>query len=676
MLSHLLTMFKKLWNNRQTLDQSELERTYARLELTQTAAGLTAWELDIARDEMTWTAGRPNLVTLGSAIKMRHVDVVAAVHPDDQASTLAAARRAVANKTEFNHEFRVPVPGGTSRWILSRGKLFYDQNGHPVRMLGVNMDITDRKLLEVANTEEKERFRAIFDQTSIGIGYLAFAETFQLANQKLCDMFQYTNDEMRTKRIFDLLDADTHAETRQRRDQFRDSGLSEATGQLLFIRKDGSRFPGEITVSRVFLANAKPLLVAIVRDISIKVEAENAAARAIEDMKIAKRAADGANEAKTHFLANMSHEIRTPLTAILGFTELLSDALAADPLLHKFVDTISRNGQALNQLLGNILDLSKIEANHLDTEQNAADIRSIIQSMQSTLEPQVALRDISFIVRIDDNVPDQLITDAAKLRQILLNVVGNAIKFTHQGSVQVDVRLTDADTAPGTTLKITVTDTGIGMTQLQQTKLFQPFSQGDMSTTRVYGGSGLGLALARRLARLLKGELRCASSAPNEGSQFVLTIPTSADQARPDNDALDNASASLSSSNRNSRLNGAKVLLVEDTPDTQEYLLHCLSMATLEVDLAANGQDALRMALNQDYALILMDIQIPLIDGIEVTRQLRAHGCKTPIIALTAHAMTEDREACFEAGCNAHMTKPISPTKLLDAVDAMLLRST
>lgn len=659
-----------IWPGRGALRDSaslaELRLLNERLDLTQMAAGVTSWEWDIEADEITWTAGQPNLVRLRQATRIKYDDVIAVIHPEDRQATRDAAAWAAAHDKTFQIEFRIPMPDGTVRWLLSRGKVSSEGTGKFRRMLGVNVDITERKLLESSIREDRERFRAIFDQAAVGVGYVPLMKTFQIANQKLCDMFGYSHDEITTKTVLDLIHPDDRGTAAQIRDRLIASGGQDATDEGRLIRRDGTQFWGEITASRVLLEGSASFLVIMIKDITKRIEAENVAKRATEEMKLAMRAADAANQAKTYFLANMSHEIRTPLTAILGFSELLRLPASSEGERLNYVETIVRNGHALSRLINDILDLSKIEASHFEIVRSRVLVRPLIDHLRATISGLVGGRPVELRFHCDDKVPETLFTDGAKLMQLLVNVVGNAVKFTPAGAV--DLRVSLEPGTGGARLVFTVTDSGIGMTAAVQQSLFQPFSQGDASTTRTYGGTGLGLALSRRLTRLLGGDLVLVSSEPGKGSTFVATLPlalaSEPDLAPPDGKVKPQAA----SGELRPSLEGVRVLLVEDSPDSRAYLSLCLKRGGIEVQVAGNGQEAIALALASEFDLILMDIQLPIMDGLEATQRLRSLGCRTSIVALTAHAFDNERQRCLQAGCDAHLSKPIRPDELLGFV--------
>ena len=391
-------------------------------------------------------------------------------------------------------------------------------------------------------------------------------------------------------------------------------------------------------------------------------------------------AAEEANRAKSEFLANMSHEIRTPMTAILGFTEMLLGRLTNREDLEA-AQTIHRNGQHLLGVINDILDISKIEAGKLKTERVACSPYEILTDVRSLMQGAAHEKNLAFQVEYDSSIPTNIETDPLRLRQILVNLVGNAIKFTHRGEVRIAARLmTDPFGIPY--LRIDVHDTGIGMTQEQIQRIFDPFTQANTSTTRQYGGTGLGLAICNRLAEMLGGEIRVQSS-PGEGSSFLVSIPVTVPQGdsieasayhfRPEDSVV------APSREQPVRLD-AKILLVEDGVDNQRLISLLLENAGATVTLAENGKVAMDSVFPPtdssdamiEYDAILMDIQMPEMDGFEATRRLRLKGYSGPIIALSAHAHPSEVQGITEAGCNAYLAKPVRKDELLRMVQRHL----
>ncbi|MGN6728205.1 MAG: hybrid sensor histidine kinase/response regulator [Tepidisphaeraceae bacterium] len=375
------------------------------------------------------------------------------------------------------------------------------------------------------------------------------------------------------------------------------------------------------------------------------------------------------NEFKRIFLANMSHEIRTPMTAILGFTDLLDDPELSASQSQEHVATIRRNGQHLLRLINDVLDVSKIEAGRLAIERKPCDVKAVVDDVLRMLAPHAADRQVILSCTMDTMTSPTAYTDAMRLRQVLTNLVANALKFTNNGSVTVHI---DAHESAGRPLmRFRVIDTGCGIAPEHLRRVFEPFEQVRHLRYSEVGGTGLGLTIARDLVRLLGGDIE-ATSLPGAGSTFTFTIDNSTSSYPAVPDATQGPD-SVARAEQQSMLHGTRVLVAEDAADTQSLLRHLLTRWGAQMDFVANGQDAVDHALiasakGKPFDAILMDVQMPQLDGLAATRALRAAGCEVPIIALTANALAGDRETCIGAGCSDYACKPIDPPQLLDAL--------
>ncbi|AZZ38302.1 hybrid sensor histidine kinase/response regulator [Bdellovibrio sp. qaytius] len=384
--------------------------------------------------------------------------------------------------------------------------------------------------------------------------------------------------------------------------------------------------------------------------------------RAVENLQTAKLEAESANQAKSAFLANMSHEIRTPLGAILGFAEIIRAHNLDLAERKKYLDIVIRNGKSLIRIIDDILDLSKIEAGKLEIEKTPVSLVGLLQEVLTMFFDRASRKNIQLIYEASEINNLNVITDAVRARQVLINLIGNAIKFTTKGSVKVSCHVNQVST---TQRKVTfsIEDSGIGMTQEQAYRLFQPFTQADIASTRRFGGTGLGLALSRNLARALGGDVDIKNCQVNKGCTFEFSF------VAEETNLTASATPAPLPELKNS-MAGLKVLAVDDSPDNRELIKMILSQSGLDVTEAESGEDAIQQAFQQQYDIILMDIQMPGLDGYGTLAELRRRGYQAPVLALTAHAMKEEKNRTLAAGFADHVTKPINSEILLQTIQS------
>ncbi len=382
-----------------------------------------------------------------------------------------------------------------------------------------------------------------------------------------------------------------------------------------------------------------------------------------KELIAAKEAAEAANIAKSAFLANMSHEIRTPLGAILGFADLVTDVAVEPTERGNYVSAIRRNSELLSGIINDILDLSKIEAGKIELNLRPVELYEILSETKPLLEFLAKQKGIDFNLKVDQEVPAMITTDPLRLRQVLINIGGNAIKFTSRGSVNVHVQY-DPNRFGAGQLAFEVTDTGCGIDQDQVQKLFAPFSQVDVTLKRKFGGTGLGLYLSKRIVGLLGGSLTLVRSEPNEGSTFLFKIDLGL------HSSVVTEKKTKAEISTGIRLDGVRVLLADDAVDNQFLISHILKLAGAEVSIVSNGQEAVDKAKADKFDVLLMDIQMPNMDGCEATTQLRKEGYDGKIVALTAYALTEERERFLKSGFDDYISKPIQRNLLIERVSS------
>jgi PAS domain S-box-containing protein len=484
----------------------------------------------------------------------------------------------------------------------------------------------------------------------------------------------YTHDEIATMQPWDFFQGDDRQRITAAIRKVFETG--ENAAEAKFTSKDGQKTPYFFT-GRVVTLEGRPCLVGMGIDIAERKRAE------VEIMR-ARLAAEAANRAKSEFLANMSHEIRTPMTAILGFADMLleqGDLEKAPAQRLEAAKTIKRNGQYLLSIINDILDLSKIEAGRMTIEQVRCSPCQIVAEVASLMQVRCDAKGLGLDIEYEGDIPETVLTDPLRLRQILINVVSNAIKFTAQGNIKLITRL--AQNGQETVLQFDFVDSGIGMSRQHVEHLFQPFTQADASTTRKYGGTGLGLTISKHLAQMLGGDVAVIQTQPGVGTRIRVAVATGPlDGVRMLADPL--AATTIAPNNSRAKpaaetplMGGSRILLAEDGPDNQRLIAHILGKWGAAVTVVENGKLAVDAALaardeGAPFDMILMDMQMPEMDGYEATRLLRHKGYTRPIVALTAHVMEGDQEKCARAGCDGFASKPIDRPKLLAAIRAQL----
>ena len=541
------------------------------------------------------------------------------------------------------------------------------------RQLETQITSERRTKAELALIERQKL--AIFDQTHHLAGLLDRNGIVLETNQTSLDIAGTSKENILGKPFWET---PWFAHSQELKDRIRDAVARAKTGEFVrleneFLTPDGETVFFDFSVKPVFDEQGEVVwMVPEGRDVTHRKRAE----LALYDAKVL---AESANRSKSEFLANMSHEIRTPMTAILGYTDLLLDEnhFADDPEQRiNAIQTIQRNGKHLLGIIDDILDLSKIESGKLKVESIDYSPVAIIEEVLSLMRVRSAAKAIELDAIFETQLPATIRTDPTRLRQIVLNLVSNAIKFTETGGVKVLVRLVQSERP---IIEFDVEDTGLGMTIEQQSRLFDPFSQADTSTTRQFGGTGLGLTISRRLAEMMGGNVIIASSSPGVGSRFRATIRTGDLSGIP----LVDPRGGLVTSKLEARvsdmhqvenpLSGRRILLAEDGPDNQRLISFVLKKAGAVVRIAENGQSAVDLALDainaaEPFDTILMDMQMPVLDGYGATALLRAKGYQGTIIALTAHAMDGAQAECFKAGCDGYVSKPIDRAQLIAAI--------
>jgi PAS domain S-box-containing protein len=644
--------------------EEALRRSESLLAGAQQMAHLGSWYLDLTSGAFDWSdehyrifgfEPREPPVTLDRAWDR--------VHPDDRARVQALFDRAIRDRRPYECIFRLILDDGSVRIVQSRGRPAFDEGGELVRMAGTIQDITERTQVEQALRQSEERFQVAL---SASPGIMVFSQDMGLR-------YTWAYNPQFGDTVEDVL-GKTDAEILNPEDAARVTAVKRR------VLHSGVRAREEMTVTREE-TRAYDLSLEPLRDPTGQVTGITCVAVDITDRKRleeallrAKEAAEAANRSKDEFLANVSHEIRTPFGAILGMTELVLDTRLTDDQ-RQCLETVKAAADSLLGLVDDLLDFEKIEAGKLDLVPADFSLRAMMAHALQAMTVRAHMKGLVLVRNVEPDVPDALVGDAGRLRQVLLNLVGNAIKFTKQGEVAVRVEVVDGP-APeaAVVLRFVVTDTGIGIPPDGQERIFRAFEQADSSTTREFGGTGLGLTIASRLVALMGGEIGVQSE-PGRGSTFALTARFGRQSHPPEHivtrssDALDGAATATGVAPR-------RILVAEDSEFNSRHIERLLGRRGYVVRVATDGREALDLVGKVAVDLLLLDLHMPVLDGFQVIRAIRererAAGGHLPVIALTARARPEDRERCLAAGMDDYLSKPVRAAELFAAIERMV----
>lgn len=551
---------------------------------------------------------------------------------------------------------------GSQHDYLFFKSVFNNASGNPAGIVAVGLDITSRKQSERARTASEQRYRTLLTSMRDGFAVVDAAGRIVEANPAFCEMLGYSATELATLHNTDITPGIWHAAQDDLLRTFVDERGYSDIFEKEYRHRDGHVFPVAIRLHRYPGTTGEKLCYfAIVRNVSETKAIEGA-------LRTAKEEAEKANRAKSDFLAKMSHDIRTPLNAVIGMTEL---TLGTDltPSQRDALETARESAKTLLGLISDILDISKIEARKLELNPEAFDLRRALASVARTMRLQAVRKGLALRLSVDARVPRYVRGDQNRLRQILVNLIGNAVKFTAKGSVSVQVRpLTPQNEAAGSPLlEFTVTDTGVGILPERLGRIFEIFTQADATVSTRYGGTGLGLAICRELSRLMGGSI-VAQSTPDQGSIFRVTLPlpeTAAPAAHADLAAPSELPGAIA--------RPLRILLAEDNPVNVKVAATYLKRRGQSFRTATTGSEALTFLAREPFDIVLMDLEMPDCDGLEATRRLRdgeagPQNREVPVVAMTAHALSGVRQRCLEAGMNGYLTKPLD----FQALDALL----
>ncbi len=635
--------------------REKLKESEQRLELSLLGADLGLWDWDLGKK--TFTANDRFLEIMQHDIlisDLNFTDWMHSISEEDRRKFKTKMKIHFRNLSpQFEVEYRTSSINGIQKWVLAKGKVVErNSKGLPLRTVGTVLDITERKNAEERLRMSHERFTTVLNSIDAVI-YVSDIQSYEVL---------FTN-----KYTQELL-GDINGRICWQVLHKNKLGPCEFCTNSKLLDKDGK--PGEALVWEVYndltqrwyevhdraihWVDGRIVRFEVATDITDRKKAET-------QLLLAKQVAEDANRAKSEFLANMSHEIRTPMNAILGFSEILLHEIPDQK--HKgYLETILNSGNTLLSLINDILDLSKIESGKLELNLEPVDLKMILSEIQQVFSQKVRSKELNYMSSVDIKIPNQIIIDEIRVRQLLFNIVGNAIKFTDSGFVKVSAEATELTSPNKFTLQLKVQDSGIGIPEDQKDVIFESFRQQSGQSTRKYGGTGLGLAITQKLVEMMNGRID-VESIPGEGSTFIITIPNV--------EVAENQLSFAQEKNKNINLyfENLKILVVDDITDNRNLVKSYLSGNSVIIDEAENGSQAVDMIATGDYDLVFMDIRMPVLDGYAATETIKTTfpDFSTKIIALTASSMKADQDR-IDGLFDDFLRKPVTKLELVSSI--------
>ena len=619
-------------------------------------AGVGYWRHDLSSDVHYWSAEMYLLHGVDPADGPPATEVLTTrlCHPDDweRLRQFATVEGAHASQVEF----RIVRPSGEVRHVMLRTSLERDEAGRVVARFGTMADVTEIKKAEAAARQSDQRYRFMADNAPDMIARIRLPGGIDYVSPGSLRVFGYTPEEHMRLTPQEMIHPEDAARVIQTMDQLIADRRPRLPEPLVYRarHKDGRWIWIESNPTLVFDDDGVPIeTIDIVRDVTQARLAEAALGEALQR-------AEAAAAAKSAFLANMSHELRTPLTSIIGFSRLIGERADLPAETRGYALRVSEASEALSAVINDVLDYSKLEAGRMALEAQPLSVRRLVEEATGLIALEAAAHGLGVNVELDAATPALIVGDVARLRQVLVNLLSNAVKFTREGSVTVSTRW--RSTRRGGRLRFSVTDTGVGIGPDHKSRLFERFSQAEVSINRAKGGTGLGLAICKSLVELMGGRIGVRSRL-GQGASFWFEVPASI--------AASSSPAPSTAAGPEPDYGPLRLLMVDDTAMNRELVKLMLGPAGLLIEEACGGEEGVGAAMARPFDLILMDVRMPGIDGLEATRRIRASGgvnCRTPILALTADVHPDTSQACQAAGMNEVLTKPIVPAQLLSKI--------
>ncbi|MEH2353542.1 hybrid sensor histidine kinase/response regulator [Nostoc sp.] len=646
-----------LWERQKI--ETNLRESEERIRLATNAAELGMWFWNITTNEVIWTDKCRQLFGVSLEAEIDFEIFLNCVHPEDRQCIHEAIARSLEENVECDIEYRIPWSDGSIHWISAKGRVFYDAEGKPVRMMGTTQDITQRKQVENDLRQRETQLRRLVDSNIIGIMF-ATPDYITEANEAFLEMVGYTREELLAGKIRrqHITPPEYHALDRQGIEQLLTVGLFTPF-EKEYIRKDGSRIP--ILIGGALVERDPASWICFILDLTPRKQLEKALRQQAEELK-------QANRNKDEFLAILSHELRSPLNPILGWSSLLKSRKFDEVTTNRALETIERNAQLQIQLIDELLDVSRIIRGKLNLTFATVNLVAVIDAALETVRLIAETKSIQIKVQVDPKV-GKVLGDYNRLQQVVGNLLSNAVKFTpSRGSVEISLSLSRELTFHSALIQ--VKDTGQGISPEFLPHVFEYFRQADSSTTRTFGGLGLGLAIVRHLVELHGGTVKADSPGIGQGAVFTVRLPV-----MKESDGAEKAGGAGEKFN-SSVLRGLRVLIVDDDVDTREFLHFLLQQNGALITAAASVKEALKIIAQAVPNLLISDLGMPEMDGYSLIKMLRAmpkeEGGEIPAIALTAYAGESDRDRVLAAGFQKHIAKPVQPTELLTSIADLL----